>query len=104
MNARPMWLRTYRSPPSFADSEPMVYRACNDGPCDHGRKPCPSPQACRLPDGERKPGLAVRFYFWVQRQKELQRSDLDGLPWVAFPIAFLLGLLVPWIWNAWSGR
>lgn len=30
-----------------AERYPIRYAACSDGPCDQGRKLCPSPEACR---------------------------------------------------------
>ena len=34
----------------FADTQAEHYPACVSGPCDQGRKPCPSPVACRRPE------------------------------------------------------
>lgn len=33
------------------DTRPMAYPACSNGPCRQGRGICPSPDACRLPEG-----------------------------------------------------
>ena len=33
-----------------AITRPMSYPACADGPCKQGRKVCPSPEACQLPE------------------------------------------------------
>lgn len=44
MSARPHWLRGYRSERHAA----LDWPACNSGPCDQGRKVCPSPEACNL--------------------------------------------------------
>jgi hypothetical protein len=34
--------------PRFVSTRPMVYDACETGPCQKGTKLCPSPEACEI--------------------------------------------------------
>ena len=40
------------SKPPFLNTSPIVFPACNDGPCRQGRGICPSPEACMVPEAE----------------------------------------------------
>lgn len=35
-------------PRPFANTSPMVYPACDDGPCKGGTRLCPFPEACQV--------------------------------------------------------
>lgn len=38
------------------------YSACRSGPCKQGRRICPSPEACQLPE---KKYSATRDFVWI---------------------------------------
>ena len=42
---------------------PFALPACS-GNCDQGRKPCITPEACRLPDDEAKMGDGAGVFVW----------------------------------------
>jgi hypothetical protein len=49
-----------------AEAEAMegaFYPACKGGPCKQGRRICPTPEACRIPEAE----IADRSWRWAHR-------------------------------------
>ncbi len=63
LDAQQAWLRAPW--PATASNHAHRYSACRSGPCDQGRKLCPSPEACQCaepaaPGSESRAGRAVR--------------------------------------------
>lgn len=48
------------------DTQPSVHwAACNDGPCQQGRRLCPTPMACQRPQDEDVVGARIGFALFV---------------------------------------
>lgn len=48
------------------DTQPSIFwLPCRDGPCENGKKLCPSPQACRQPEVEAKPSKHNNWAPWL---------------------------------------
>lgn len=41
------------------------FPACTANACNGGRKPCPCPDACQIPQDEDGPGLLASAWFWL---------------------------------------
>lgn len=66
-----------------------VIRCCQGGPCQQGRKPCPTPAACQVAAEEQN------FYDW----RWVLGSAVDGLVAAALVASVVGGFLMVW-WAA----
>lgn len=65
-----------------------TFPACKADLCRQGRHPCPTPQACQVPEADAAPTRGADLLPWLT----LQRF------WIGYALGIASALLVPHLW------